>query len=157
MPGKSHRRAPWGKILGKPIERLVGHESLALDEQFEKMRRLKQHYGIEGETGWRPWYQLALAIASELDDGLKIIDPPPTPTGRTAPRWRGAEGLQILAEIKALRGGGSITTHALLAELKELAHHRYSDMTLDELEKNYYEAKRFHNTTKHNPKKYSTS
>jgi hypothetical protein len=112
----SRRRVPWGQILGKPIERMFALsrvdelfereerrdevrreiEQKAFAEQFKKMCLLKQHYEIEGKTGWRPWYKLALAVASEFDDGLKILDPPLAPSGKTAPRWRGAEGQELL-------------------------------------------------------------
>ena len=50
------------------------------------MLRLKRYYGIEGgehdppvgvapaSVDWRPWYELALAVASELDESLKVVD-----------------------------------------------------------------------------------
>jgi hypothetical protein len=78
------RRPPWGGLLGgKPIKRQVWNfdERIDLGEehvrrmQFFRMRLLKEHYNIIGgdeypikgvvAAGWLPWYQLALAIASE--------------------------------------------------------------------------------------------
>ena len=109
----------------------------------------KEQYGIEGETGWRPWYELALALALERDDGLKIIDPPPRRTDEKAAKWRGAEGLQFLDEFDALREameaevGHEVCVEAVLAEHQEVCE-RYSKMKPDVLKKNYYEALRHH-------------
>lgn len=151
--GKPRNRAPWSDLLGKPIERLFPRndrlgdysERVAIDQQFDKMCRLKDHYGINS-TGARPWYQLALALASELDDALTIVDPPPRPTGITRRRWRGAEGLQLLHQVEALNEehGGEIKQEALLAELQELCPQRYGGITLNHMKKNYQDAKRHH-------------
>ena len=76
-----------------------------------KMLRLKGYYGIFGgdfdypikdlgPSDWVPWYKLALAIASELDESLKIVDA--KPRSKTAPRWRGGEGRVLLSLVKAL-------------------------------------------------------
>ena len=182
---KSRRRVPWGQILGEPIERVTALsmvdglfeqeekrdkyrrqiEKMSLAVQFRKMCLVKQHYGIEGEAGWRPWYQLALAIASEFYDGLKIIDPPPTPTGKTAPRWRGAEGLELLRYVEILKqdAGSGASVYSILAELRGLAPHRYGRMSLDALEANYHVAKKHHlkskdsGTKKRSHKKRSAS
>ena len=56
-------KAPWGDLLGKPIERLFRRDDPSLGEwakndavaeQRRKMVRLKQYYGIEGEIGYPP-------------------------------------------------------------------------------------------------------
>jgi len=157
--GKPRKRAPWGDLLGKPIERLFPRndhlgevsERDAMAQQFKKMCRLKDRYGIEGDRGWEPWYQLALALATEIDDAVTIIDPLPRPSGKTAPRWRGAEGLQLLAEVQALSEEyeGKVKQYAIFAELQELCPQRYGKMSLDQLKTNYHEAKRHHaNSTK---------
>ena len=158
MPRKPKSRAPWGEELlgGKPIERLLPlDDSLgdvcekdATAEQYRRMCKLKEYYGIEGEAGWRPWFQLTLAIASQLDDALTIIDPLPNPTGKTAKRWTGAEGMQLIEEIKALKegceaAGKSCTDEALLVEHQEL-YDRYRKMPFEHLRANYYAAKRCH-------------
>jgi hypothetical protein len=155
--GRKPKR-PWGD-LGKPIERFIRRDDErhgeaaqndAFAEQYRKMCRLKkEQYGIEGETGWRPWYELALALALERDDGLKIIDPPPRRTDEKAAKWRGAEGLQFLDEIDAIREdmeaevGHKVSDEAVLAEHQE-ACERYSKMKFETLKKNYYEAQRHH-------------
>lgn len=150
------KRPPWGDILGKPIERLFPSEDEkngrlaqqhAAAEQYQKMLRLKEHYGIEGESGWRPWYQLAVAIASELDEGLTIVNPLPQPSGKTARRWHGPEGQQLVTEIDVAKqeyiaAGKDITVLALLAEHQQMCP-RYRQMTLQELERAYYRAKRY--------------
>jgi len=154
-------KPPWGERLGRPIERFIRRDDPqhgeaakndTIAEQYRKMCRLKAHYRIEGETGWRPWYELALALALERDDGLKIIDPPPKPTHKRATKWRGAEGLRFLKETDALREameaevGHKVSVEAVLAEHQQVCS-RYRDMDLQELEKNYYEAKRHHRKT----------
>jgi hypothetical protein len=116
---KRRLRPPWGNILGgKPIERQnwLFNEKIEWDEeflrtkQFSRMRRIKNYYGIVGgdklypiqgvgPTDWLPWYELALRIASELDDSLKIIEA--LPRAKTAARWRGTEGLFLLRLVDA--------------------------------------------------------
>jgi hypothetical protein len=118
---KRRRRPPWGDLLGgKPIERqlwILGErteweeESLRA-EQYSLMLRLKKHYGILGgenpapaegvaPADWLPWYQLALRIASDLDESLKIVHG--NPPAKTAPRWRGSDGLFLLRQVDAIR------------------------------------------------------
>jgi len=155
--GRKPKR-PWGDRLGKPIERFIRRddpqhgeaaEKDAIAEQYRKMVRLKEHYGIEGETGWRPWYDLAVAVISEFDDGLKIIDPRPKPTHKKAAKWRGTEGLVLLNEIEALREsaeaevGSKVCVEALLEEHQQLCP-RYRGMKPATLKKNYFEALRHH-------------
>ena len=126
-----------------------------LAEQSKKMCRLKQHYGIKGETGWRPWYQLALAIASELDDGLKIIDP--LPKGKTAAKWRGAWGIVLLKEVAAMKEGHpSWSARSCLHQMQKWG--AYSAMSLAALCVRHSEAKRYHaSITKPPPKKKRVS
>lgn len=98
---RSRRKLPW-PCLGKPIERLGPYDwanDLARQGQYERMLKLKKHYGIEAEIGWKPWYELALAIASEFDEGLKIVyrEEPGTP------RWKGADGYALLKLVEVLR------------------------------------------------------
>lgn len=121
--GKARRkrrlRPPWGDILGgKPIERYAWSFNKKIDlgeqtvqqEQYYKMLRLKRHYAIYGgdydypikgvgPADWLPWYELALAIASELDHSLRIIDA--ARHGKTARRWRGPDGLALLQFVEA--------------------------------------------------------
>lgn len=67
---RSRRKLPWTP-LGAPIERMpvTGADEIARRERFDRMIKLKEYYGIHGERGWEPWYQLAVAIASEFDEG----------------------------------------------------------------------------------------
>jgi hypothetical protein len=115
------------------------------------MVRVKEHYHIEGETGWRPWYQLALALACNLDDALTTVDPAPPQKGKTAPKARSAEGLQLVKEIEALRedfeaDGKAVSNLALLAQHQREID-RYRCMPLDKLERLYYRAKAFSDCT----------
>jgi hypothetical protein len=164
---RRRRRAPWGKLLGgKPTERhiFIGDERIDLDEeylrerQYYAMQSLLQHYGIVGnvppypkglaDRSWWPWYELALAMASELDDSLKIVDG--RPPSKTAPRWRGAEGANLIRSVdtlKRVRPNRSIRWCLRVVQEKVIPN-SYGRMTLDELEARYYEARRHHRTTK---------
>ena len=31
---------------------------MALEEQYRRMLKLKEHFKIEGEIGYKPWYEL---------------------------------------------------------------------------------------------------
>ncbi len=142
----------WGDMLGKPIERKWRrgylkktpalaeiadlYEKKSFADQYRKMCRLKEHYGADG------WYALALAIASEIDDGLKIIDPPPRRTDKTAPRWD-KEGEYLLELVDCLREeeGGEAKLEYLLMKLQKLSD-RYGKMKLSTLKTRYHEAKR---------------
>jgi hypothetical protein len=143
---------PWGDILGgKPIERWCRRDDEtdgqlaqkdALDEQFRRMCVLREHYGINKGLGW---HKLALAIASELDDSLKIIDPPPRPAHKTARKWAGWEGALLVDEIEAMRqqyrtaAGKKLTNEQLLAK-----HQLSGKMDFDSLKSRYYDARRYH-------------
>jgi len=144
--GRRKRRAPWGNILGgKPIVRhaFMFDRRIDLSEdtlrrlQYVKMVELKRHYQIQGgehdfpikglaPAPWLPWYELALAIASELDDSLKIADAPPP--GKTARRWRGIQG-EVLLDLVDL--------------CKELRPQRTIQMCLKQLQKRYPQLKRY--------------
>jgi hypothetical protein len=165
---KRRPRAPWGKLLGgKPIERHIFMQDERIDLgdellreiQYWRMKSLLHHYGIPGhvptypvagfdDSGWWRWYELALAIASELDDSLKIVDAPLR--GKTATRWRGREGaelVRLVGIIKKARPNRS--TRWCLRELQQkLFSNSYGQMSLDQLVVRYYEAKRYHSTTR---------
>jgi len=130
-------------------------DRVARREQFDRVCQLKEYYGIEGKTGWRPWYELALAIASELDDGLKIIDP--RPEGRTTPKWRGAPGEALLNEVAALKEGNpNWSVRRCLHQMQKWG--AYGNMSLDALCTRYSEAQKFHAPiTKRRSKKKAAS
>ena len=167
--GKRRQRPPWGDLLGgKPIERQIwmfgdriewGEKSLG-EEQFSRMLRLKEHYGMVGghnpppTTGvappdWLPWYELALRIASDLDDSLKIVDV--SPPVRTAARWRGPEGALLVRLVNAIRENRSkpkkpSVRWCLLVLRKKSPG--LTEMSPSELEARYYDAKKRFGTTK---------
>jgi len=151
---------PWGDLGdGRPIERLFSKELCSAErrfdelaekdarsEQFKRMCRLKEHYGIQGESGWRPWYELALALASERDPALTIVDKRPPPTGKTAARWRGPEGLQLCTQIELMKreyeeAGKPVPTILALLAQHQQEYLRYSEMKLEDLDKAYYAAR----------------
>ena len=104
-----HRRAkpPWGRLLkGKPIERygyLLNNKKIDVTDlarllQHIKMLQLLKYYEIPGDVptypikgfasaSWVPWYELALAIASDIDDNLKIVDGSPSTNAVARCRW----------------------------------------------------------------------
>ena len=163
---RRRRRRPWGNLLGgKPIERSAyfGAEKVDLEDtarliQYEMMVSLVRHYGIRGPVptypfagvgdvgGWL-WYQLALAIASELDDSLKIIDA--KRPGKTAPRWRGVEGRVLVRQIEALR---KIRPHRsfgwCLYQLRAKFPTYYGAIPSHQLKARYYEARKRQRGTK---------
>ena len=63
----------------------------------------KSIFKIEGEIGYKPWYELALAIASKFDEGLRLPVPEVQPDGPKAPRWKGAHRRQLEAELSAIQ------------------------------------------------------
>ena len=171
---KRRQSPPWGNLLGgKPIERcdFVGGKKLDLGDgfaqgmQYRKMRRLMHHFGIVSsfplpvypiagvaDASWWPWYRLALAIASELDDSLKVVDG--YPRGKTAARWRGDEGALLLELVdyhRQKRPGCSIRWY--LRRLQTVPPNFYGQMPLDELVVRYHEARRHHRGTKRAPKR----
>jgi hypothetical protein len=164
---KQRSRPPWGDILRKDaIERNVwgfktklARNELQLKEmQYSKMLRLKRHYGIFGgeydypikgvaNADWLPWYDLALAIASELDESLRIVDNA-APLGKTAPRWRGFDGLVLLNLVDAHRT--AFPRRPLRWSLEQVRKRtpELRQLPLEQLEVRYYEAKRHHRVTK---------
>jgi hypothetical protein len=163
--GKSKRRPPWGNILGgKPIPRSAWNFNAKIDLgetaqilQYVGMLRLKDYYGIAGRVppypvagvanaDWLPWYQLALAIACDLDDSLKIIDP--KPLGKTAPRWRGLPGRIFLDLIDAHHSAfPKRSVRWCIAQVRKRVP-AYGEMSLEQLVVRYHEAKRHHRATK---------
>jgi hypothetical protein len=163
---KRRPRPPWGKLLGgKPIERrvLIRDDKLDLDEesrerQYLKMQGLFHHYGIVGyvplypkglaDRSWWPWYELALAIASELDDSVKIVDGPRP--GKTAARWRGHEGAQLIKLVEMMRKARpSWSVRRCLREVQQkIDPDSYGRMQLDQLVTRYHDAMTHHRTTK---------
>ena len=152
-------RPPWGNLFGgKPIERRAWYfnqtvdlgDDLVLKLQHLKMLQLKNYYGIFGgdfdypikgvrPSDWVPWYELALAIASELDDSLKIVDA--KPRGKTAPRWRGVEGRVLLSMVKAYQDAyPSLSVRSCLVRL--LKRNPALGKSLNQLVVRYYEAKK---------------
>jgi len=159
------QRPPWGDILGgKPIPGAVWNFNKKVDLgdkarvwQHARMLRLKDYYGIEGRVSsypisgvvpadWLPWYQLALAIASDLDDSLKIIDP--ARPRKTAPRWRGLEGEIMLTLVHEIHAAFPKRPVRWCIARFQKAAPEYGRMPLDELVVRYYEAKRHHRATK---------
>src|SRR5262245_10910493 len=159
-------RPPWGKLLsGKPTERhvFIGDEKIDLEEEFLRerqywmMQALLQHYGIVGhvplypkglaDRSWWCWYKLALAIASELDDSLKIVDG--LPPGKTAARWRGLEGAGLIRLVDWFRKSKpKWSVPQCVQKVQKLFPANYGRMPLDQLVVRYHEAKRHHRTTK---------
>lgn len=162
---KRRPRPPWGGILGgKPIERYAWsfNKKIDLGEtaklfQYLKMLQLKKHYKIYGgdydypikgvgPADWLPWYELALAIASELDKSLRIIDA--APHGKTARRWRGPDGLTLLKLVEVHRD--VFPNRSVRWSLEQLRKRNpgFPQLPLSQLVARYYEAKRYHRTTK---------
>jgi hypothetical protein len=164
---KRRRAPPWGDLLdGKPIERQkyslsgkkIDRSAHAREMQYSKMLRLAKYYGVPGwwplETGGlgdpvlQPWYQLALAIASELDESLRIVDA--RIPGKTAPRWRGPWGDVLVdvvdAQLRKIKPPRSIRWH--LHRLQKKNPDSLGRMPLKQLVVRYYEAKKRHRTTK---------
>jgi hypothetical protein len=155
---KRRLRPPWGNILGgKPIERQawmfdeiieLGDE-LTRQLQYIKMLRLVTHYRIVGDVDYPvkgvtaaglAWYELAVAIASDLDDSLKIAEA--LPRARTAARWRSSEGRALLVLVDAMREarpGRSIRW--CLQELRKRSP-GLEKISLKQLDVRYHEAKK---------------
>src|SRR4029077_3940585 len=107
-----------GNILGgKPIVRHAFMFDRKIDRsegtlrrlQYVRMVQLKRHYQIQGgeehdfpikglaPAPWLPWYQLALAIASDLDDSLKTDGA--QSRSKTSRRWRGGLEGSVLLDL----------------------------------------------------------
>ncbi len=162
---KRRPRPPWGGILGgKPIERYAWSFKKKIDLgetakrlQYFGMLQLMEHYKIYGwdhdypikgvgPADWLPWYELALAIASELDISLRIIDA--ARHGKTARRWRGLDGLALLQLVEAHQN--VFPNRPVRWSLEQLRKRipGFPQFPLSQLVVRYYEAKRYHRTTK---------
>jgi len=160
---KRCRPPPWGSLFGgKPLEghffirgEKIENDELLRDLQYWRMHALLQHYGIvpsypkglENHSWWC-WYQLALTIACELDDSLKIVDG--RPPGKTAARWRGAEGAALirLVDIFRKKNPNRTINWCLQQVQRRILPNSYGRMSLNQLAARYHEAKRHHRTTK---------
>ena len=168
MPKKRPARRPgppWGRLFGGPLERhvFIRGEKIDLGDelretQYLRMHALLEHYGIVGhvppypkglaDRSWWCWYELALAIASELDDSLEIVDG--RPPGKTAARWRGAEGAELIRWVDILRkvNPKRSINWCLQQVQRRIFPNSYGRMSLKELVVRYYEARKHHRTTK---------
>lgn len=125
-------------------------------EQYRRMVQLRDHFGISHKVGWRAWYELAVAIASEQNPAFGFVGGPfsnsskgavsKAARGKTTPRWRGFEG-HLLVELvddtrDALeeRGIKRVTWKHIAADLASLPG--YSDMSAETLKANYSSAQK---------------
>ncbi len=110
-------KAPWGDLLSKPgrppPREWASAEKWGPPNKYQKMVRLKERYGADS------WYDLAFAIASELDDALTIIDT--QPKGKKAPRWVGPEGEALVQMVEDIRDekGEDLSWKKVLIELNK--------------------------------------
>jgi hypothetical protein len=157
---KRRVRPPWGDLLGgKPIERQCWYlnqkidlgEEYVEDEKYRRMLRLKEHYniqggddGVAGSPDWRPWYELAVALASELDESLRLVDA--KRRSKTAARWRGPDGYLLLTLVDAVQK--NYPKRSIRWCLNELCKREPEYGPLNQLVVRYYEARRFFRTKK---------
>jgi hypothetical protein len=168
MPKKRAARRPgppWGRLFGGPLERhvFIRGEKIELGDelrefQYLRMHALLEHYGIVGhvppypkglaDRSWWCWYELALAIASEFDDSLEIVNG--RPPGKTAARWRGAEGAELIRWVDILRkvNPKRSINWCLQQVQRRIFPNSYGRMSLKELGVRYHEARRYRRTTK---------
>jgi hypothetical protein len=141
---RSRRKLYWPP-LGDPIPCFGSEEHFkqqAEAEQYSRMLRLKDHFKIEGNVGGKPWYALALVVASNFDEGLKIR-PYAEPKGETAPRWKGAPWQQLKAEVAAVRHHNTDKRERWCVRwVYEQLPHRFGDLSFEDFYKRYTEAKR---------------
>jgi hypothetical protein len=135
--------------------------------QFLRMLGLKTHYKIIGGDEYPikgvasadglPWYQLALAIASEIDDSLKIIGAPPR--GKTTRRWRGGLEGEVLSNLvdsyRAAHPKRSVQW--CLSRIQRLFPKTYGSVPLRTLVVKYQEFKRYKDATKRTANRAATS
>jgi hypothetical protein len=140
--------------FNKKIDR---NEQDLAEEQYLRMLELLRYYGISGNheyptaVGVAPapglaWYHLSVALASELDPSLTIVDAPTRP--RTARRWRGLDGevlVTLVETIKENRPGRSIRW--CLREIQKY-NGGLARYPLDQLYARYQEAKHRFRSTK---------
>src|SRR5262249_40641587 len=142
-------RPPWWHLFqGKPIQRYSKEswaEPFAQEELRRRLARLCEHYGVS------TFRDLTLSIVRDLDPSFTIVDPLPRPKGKTATRWRGTEGLQLLIHVRGVREdlqentGRKISLEAALEELRERSS-KYREMSPGHLNTAYHTAKRHHGT-----------
>jgi hypothetical protein len=140
---RSRRKLPW-PYLGSPIERILslgfeGSADIARKQQHRRMLKLKKHYHIEGEDG-DAWYRLAIAIVSEFDDGLKIVDQK-QPDKKD---WKGADGyvlVNMVEEVQRRYPERKRTARWCLNYLIKHSPH-YRPFSLETLSVRHAEAKR---------------
>ena len=146
----SRRRTPWPR-LGKPIERPLSRpysnkeyeewsEGLARKWQYERMLQIKKHYGIEGERGWEPWYNLVVAIVSEFDDGLKIVDTKVP----NKPRWKGADGYSLVKLVEVIQAEDRTRSERDCLGILIRENRWFGQFSVDTLSVRLAEAKRHH-------------
>jgi hypothetical protein len=165
--GRRKLRAPWGNILGgKSIVRHTfmfdkridfGEDALRL-LQYVRMLELKRHYQIQGgdhgfpikglaPAPWLPWYQLALAIASDLDDSLKIVGA--QSRSKTSRRWRGGlEGMMLLELVEFWKERTNRSIRWCLERIRKLDPDGFGRIPLKTLVARYHEVKRSRSSTK---------
>ncbi len=166
--GRRRLRTPWGSILGgKPIVRhaFMFDRRIDLSEdtlrrlQYVRMIQLKRHYQIQGgeldipikglaPAPWLPWYELALAVASDLDDSLKIVGA--QSRSKTSRRWRGGlEGDVLLDLVESWREvRPNRPVRWCLQQIRKLDPAGFGRIPLTTLVTRYHEAKRSRISTK---------
>ena len=175
---RPHSRPPWGNLLGgKAIERqfwvfgkkLEHPEQRLREQQYVKMRQLMSHYGIVGApytlpiggvapAEWWPWYELALAIARDLDHSLQIVDAPKP--GKTAARWRGGRDGELLLGMVEFELERTAHQQRSLRWVLERLRKRFPEIgkiPLEVLVARYYDAKNHRDNTKRPGKRTPTS
>jgi hypothetical protein len=172
---KPRSHPPWGNLLGgKSIERQIWVFGKKIDQpeerlraqQYLKMQKLMWHYGIVGglpiggvaPPDWSSWYDLALAIARDLDHGLQIVDAPKP--GKTAARWRGGREGALLLGIVELELERTAHRQRSMRWVLERARKRFPEIGkihIDELVARYYDAKNHRDNTKRSSKRTPSS
>ena len=143
--GRCDRRQPIERFfwpvdptLGEPVERDV------VAERGLKIACLASHYGAQNLA------QLVVAIVSEFNPALTIIDAPPPRKGKTSRKWRGGvDGAVLIHRVGAVseylrkkNGGRKVKLEAELAELQARLPLIYGKYSLDHLGNLYRDAKR---------------
>lgn len=97
---------------------------------------------------WLPWYELALAIASDLDDSLKIVGV--QSRSKTSRRWRGGLEGDLLLDLvefwRDLRPNRS--EQWCLKQIHKENQAGFGRIPLKTLKARYYEVKRSRSSTK---------
>jgi hypothetical protein len=126
MPqAKKPKQMKWPGELGAPIAKMSAplakhHPDMTpaeLDDWInqdvesqrrEKLRTLLKHYKIVGQTGGA-WRELAVCLALAHVPGFMLAEDMPKPPGNPG-RWAKAAGVQLVAEVAALRESMKINT-----------------------------------------------